>query len=114
MYQTLELYFEGLTNFDEPEEWNVLIHDKNGAIDDLYIHPSFSVKLNPWYSKHFEIRGRRISKTSTKPRPCGQFWPRANHEVFLRANATREKKCVMPPTLNSVTELDHNIIEVSF
>ena len=77
----------------------------------LYIRQIF--ELAAFFLVH-TLRGRRISKTSTKPKPCRQFWPRASHEAFLRANATREKKCVMPPILNSGTELDYNIIEVSF
>ena len=91
------------------DQWKILIHNENGLNDELYNQPSFY--SSRWESKTYEIRGKRLNKTSTRSRPCQRYWPEACREIFLKEKAKREMNCTLS-ILNSGIQMDNDTLKV--
>ena len=91
-YQTLDLHLEQSV----AEKWKILLHSQDSLNDALYIHPNFQITSSRYKSKQFMIRSKRMSKTSTRPRPCQKYWPKACHEMYLHKKIKNEYNCTIP------------------
>ena len=91
-YQTLDLHLEQSV----AEKWKILLHSQDSLNDALYIHPNFQITSSRYKSKQFMIRSKRMSKTSTGPRPCQKYWPKACHEMYLHKKIRNEYNCTIP------------------
>lgn len=95
-YPDLQVYFD---EYDS-KTYTFLLHNEKSLNDELFIHPNFHIMASPQGSSQFLLTTKRLTKISTKFRPCQEYWPKACNEIFLYEKIKDKYNCIIP-ILNS-------------
>ena len=80
------------SNFD----FKIIIHNKYDLPQSGSIHPIIYVDKDWMSSQKVFIRNKKVSKHSTKSRPCQKFWQKSCEEIKRQDQIAMQYNCHVP------------------
>ena len=96
MYSRVHWDNEVYLTVKSDSDYLIIIHNKYDLPQSGFLHPSINIDDDWMSNQKLIIRNKKISKQSTKLRPCQKFWQRTCQEIERQEKIAKEYNCSVP------------------